>query len=585
MIEEVLGPEQVAYLESLDNGSTGRFGEMVEFIGRRISEGSAAGLFTEDEAKHDLDTALWIGYACNNLDTYEHYCTAVEWLARVEDRAMGCGAWYYRYANALMYVGKPRLAMEYLARGTQECPDYPWSWLTYGRLRAHYGNRKGAVDTAMRGLDLVPGDHEFLQLLKDIDMGKSIEEMEFHFIDPENDASLQSLDEARTSEDPETRQKWEAVMGICVDRDALMRTREALRPSGWIPDHPYCTFMRETSSGMVVVNLMMNEAYLSKIPTERIAGLVDSMGDLESKARAHLESIGRSVRNEPLYGMAVDRRLRPMLSFGSFSKDEPVTVSFDENLDIIVSRPRGGPFASFLLLKDDFLDLQALKDSLRVDWGIILNEDADGDNVVFQVDGDLIALSLMHSPVPNGEAESNASNNYSWPEAVDEVRQHTAHIIVAVVNHDTPPIDAGMLFVKIIASCIKATHPIGVYITGTVLSPGQFMKEAEVMRRGEIPVLDMIWIGLYRTPEGVCAYTQGMESFGKDEIEVLKADDDPGRVWAFVYDIVEYIMNTDSVLKDGDTIGFSSDQRLRITRSRAVAMDGISLKIEYPRRD
>lgn len=580
----ILGPEQIRDLESMEDGVTGRFGDMLEYIGRRISQGVAEGVFTEREAKHDLETALWVAYAANNLDDYEHYCTSAEWLSRVEDLARGCGTWYYRYANALMYTGRPRLAMEYLSRGVEEEPDYPWTWLTLGRLRSHFGDREGAMSAALRGLSLVPGDHEFEQLMDDIAAGRSLEEMEFHYIDPDTDTGLPTMAEAM-SDEGELRDKWEAVMGICVDSEGLARMKAALEPSGWIADHPYCTYMKDTGSGTVVVNLMMNEAYLSKLPPESVRRVVDSLPELEAKAREHLEGSGRSVREEPVYGLAIDRRLRAMVSFGSFAKEDQVTVRFDSEGNIAVSSHSGGPFAAFVLLADDRWDPELFAEVLGKDWGIACRESADGDSLVFEVDGDLVALSLVRSPIPDGEAEANAANNYTWPGAVDAARSHRAHMLVAVVNHGLTPVDAGLLFTKVVCSCLKTTDPVGVYVTGTVLQPQTYIAVAESMREGELPILDMVWIGMYRTDAGINAYTNGMDAYAKDEVEVIGVDDDPGRVRAFVYDIVSYVLNNDAELRDGDTIGFSADQKLRIERSRGVSVEGMSLKVEYPRTE
>ena len=104
-----------------------------------ISSGVDAGRFSEEDAHHDLEIALRIAYSCNNIDDYEHYYMAAEWLAPVEDLAHGCGVWYYRYANALMFCGEPEKARDYLERGVQEDPEYPWAWLTLALLRSLYG--------------------------------------------------------------------------------------------------------------------------------------------------------------------------------------------------------------------------------------------------------------------------------------------------------------------------------------------------------------------------------------------------------------------------------------------------------------
>lgn len=73
-----------------------------------------------------------------------------------------------------------------------------------------------------------------------------------------------------------------------------------------------------------------------------------------------------------------------------------------------------------------------------------------------------------------------------------------------------------------------------------------------------------------------------MRKFGKEEMEVYAANADLNDVRDFLLDIVTYVLDYDVTLNDGETIGFSEEQKLRITLSDAVALDGKSLKLEYP---
>ena len=53
------------------------------------------------------------------------------------------------------------------------------------------------------------------------------------------------------------------------------------------------------------------------------------------------------------------------------------------------------------------------------------------------------AVSLMPAPVPDGEAELNAKNNYLWPEAETAAKAHKAHIMAAVLG-DAPLLEKEM---------------------------------------------------------------------------------------------------------------------------------------------
>ena len=576
----ILGEEEVGVLRSFTEGNATNCGAMLEYLGGFIAKGISEGRFTEKQAHHDLGIALWVAYACNNMDDYEHYYTAAEWLSRVEDLSSGCGVWHYRYANALIYCGKPSRALEYCERGIREDPDYPWTWLTLGRLRSHFGDRRGAEEAVARGLDLVPGDHEFLTLRDDIARGATIEEMEMHYIDPGSDADLRGMDQ----DDPEYALKRLAIDGIVCDRPALERLKSALGITGWSADHPYCTFLMDRGSGSVMVTLMMSEAQISKRDPDVIARILDGLDHLDSEARESLQqSSGSSDRT--LYGLSIGPFMNVKLSYTRPGSEEVETVDFDSDLDM-VERVSGGPFAAIVLLSSDEWGPGIVVSGLRSEWGIDLGDAEIGeDTMIATVGGDIVAVSLIRSRVPGEEAEENASNNYLWPGAVDAARSHRAHLVVALVNHGGDPLDCGLIFTKLLTSCARLPNAVGVYHCGTVFEPSSYVDSAQAMKNGELPLEDMVWFGMYRTSEGINAYTVGMTFYGRDEMEVIAAKDQPVRVAAFLYDVAYHVLYNGTGLRDGDTIGFSEDQVLKVRKSPGISVDGQTLKIEYPEND
>lgn len=97
-----------------------------------------------------------------------------------------------------------------------------------------------------------------------------------------------------------------------------------------------------------------------------------------------------------------------------------------------------------------------------------------------------------------------------------------------------------------------------------------------------LPVLDWVWFGIYRTNRYAGIYTYGMRKFGKEEIEVYTTNANLSDVRDFLLDVVTYVLDDDVTLKDGDTIGLSEEQKLGVTLSDGIALEGKSLKLEYP---
>ena len=95
-------------------------------------------------------------------------------------------------------------ALRYAEQGALEEPDYPWIYLQLGKLRAYFGDKAGALKAVDTGLKLVPRDHEFTTLKAEIEAGATLEQMEYHWINADDDLDLQN--------------------GLSEDGDAKLRT-------------------------------------------------------------------------------------------------------------------------------------------------------------------------------------------------------------------------------------------------------------------------------------------------------------------------------------------------------------------------
>ena len=589
--EPILTEEDIAILESFDDGVSGFFYKMLDFLENKIQTGVSQGRFTQQQAREDLQVALWYAFACNNIDEYEYYYRAAQWMPDSEKNAKGCGTWYYRYACALIYCGRLEEAFQTLQRGVEEEPDYPWSWLQLGRLRSHFGDQEGALAAADRGLALVPGDHEFLTLRQDILAGRTLEQMEFHWIDADCDRRLQEgLDE-------DMADKQQAIAGICCDRENLEAIKAALSPTEWEADAPYCTFSMPYGGGRTLTGrFFMNEAALSKLPLSWIRQLRERLPELERRGKAFLSAragVGTEGLQLEWFAVARDRRIR--LSFRSGGDQQIVHVEGDFTLSKedqpALDQAAGGTFLAFVLLREPRWDSDRFRQDLRDDWGVpcMTSEKQDedgGSTLVFDVEEMTAAVSLFPAPVPRGEAVENARRNYMWPEAEEAAKAHQGHLLVSVMAREASPDQAARLQVKLVCAACRQAGVLGVYANGTVYEPDFYREAASMMEEGELPLLNLVWVGLYRSEEGVGAYTDGMRSFGRDEMEILPVEEEPGTLRGTLLDISSYLLEADVTLHDGETIGMSETQRMPITRSAGVWHEGMTLKIGYvPERE
>lgn len=250
-----------------------------------------------------------------------------------------------------------------------------------------------------------------------------------------------------------------------------------------------------------------------------------------------------------------------------------------------------GSFAGSVLLSKAEWDKEQLIRDLREEWGIVDDEPAEGDEddensddaVVMRIGGMMLIVTLFHGHIPDNEAEINAENNYMWPEAVEVAKAHKAHIMVAVLGEEEKLLERGKLFTKAMAVCCKQKYATGVYTSGVVFEPRFYEGLADMMKEDELPIFNWVWFGLYRSEGGLNGYTYGMDVFGKEEMEVLNTDAEPEELRDFLASLASYVLACDVTLQDGETIGFSADDKHTITRSPGVSMpeEQMTLKIGY----
>ena len=250
-----------------------------------------------------------------------------------------------------------------------------------------------------------------------------------------------------------------------------------------------------------------------------------------------------------------------------------------------------GTFVNYVLLKEANWDKEALLRNLKETWGIEdepdNGEDEDGEDTdtdevfVISYQGAMIAVSFMPAPIPDGEAEEAAAKNFMWPDGAEQVKSHMAHLLIAVMGKETSPIECGTFLAKTVTSACKQEGVLGIYTGEVVYAPDYYQRFSGMLEEDLFPIYNLVWIGLYNGKKGLCAYTGGMRYFGYDEVEVLDSQADAQTLHGFLSDIANYVITEDVVLRDGETIGFSEEQKLAITKSKGVAVEGNSLKIEF----
>lgn len=199
-------------------------------------------------------------------------------------------------------------------------------------------------------------------------------------------------------------------------------------------------------------------------------------------------------------------------------------------------------------------------------------------DIISVVRGDETIGFLAHipAPIPGGEAEDNAEGNFLWPEGRGEVASHRAHVIVTNVGADDQlPIPSAISVSRLALVALRLFDGIGVYWGNASVCNSRAVFEdfcAEISSE-HLPV--PVWLRfqlVQPTEDGFGMYTLGMSQFDLMDIEVDCCTLDIGDLFEFVSSIAHYLIQSGPVIADGNTVGGSAEERIRV-RHRPSMID------------
>ena len=275
-----------------------------------------------------------------------------------------------------------------------------------------------------------------------------------------------------------------------------------------------------------------------------------------------------------------------MAIFGKNAKEENhIDTKNSQNTPSISDRLLG-----FVLLRHAVWDKAKFFEDMRNEWNIEMSEDNIDDNeneiVYVKAEGFLIVVGLMPTAIPGGEAEFYAKANYMWKDAERIVARHNAHLLVTVMGNGDM-LDRARLYVKVTSALLGQENALALYSEGAVYQPEMFRDCAGVIKDGTVPILNLVWFGLYNDGKKSGVYTYGMRRFGKEEIEVYVPSDrcDLNYIRNFLVSVSAYVLEEDVVLRDGETIGMSAEEKLPIKVSPGLAVKGNTIKIDITKHE
>lgn len=220
---------------------------------------------------------------------------------------------------------------------------------------------------------------------------------------------------------------------------------------------------------------------------------------------------------------------------------------------------------------------------LKSDWDIDVR-DVDGreGTVAFSMEGELVVLSTMPVQIPWGDIQGTAQYAYNWQTAEEDLKNHNSHVIVTLMSNNNAAVSRFGTLTKVLTAILATTDCIGVYqgSQSLLIPKDQYLDSAEALKSGQVPLHLWVYIGLRRGEKTNSAYSYGLTAFDKLEMEFINAPLDLKDLHAFLSHIGAYVVKSDVTFKSGETLGYTEDQKIRITQSKGKFVEGESFKLE-----
>jgi hypothetical protein len=252
--------------------------------------------------------------------------------------------------------------------------------------------------------------------------------------------------------------------------------------------------------------------------------------------------------------------------------------------------PGGEPLMSAVLMADESFPTDAFQRELEhADIGQQQPADVHTSQgcLAFGLGDELVAIAPMKAPYPWSDLEGYCETARMWPPDVSpmSLKQHRSHVLITMMGGKSDPVARRLTLTRLTAIAAKQTGVVGVvWPEGTLVHfPPIFIEMTEVIGSSEAPPL-YLWVDfrLFRNDDGSFGlFTTGLTALGRMEIEIPTSHMKPGELREWVVGIAYYVLDQGPLLKHGDTIGMTAEQKVRVRHAKSMFhRSGLVLRME-----
>jgi hypothetical protein len=206
------------------------------------------------------------------------------------------------------------------------------------------------------------------------------------------------------------------------------------------------------------------------------------------------------------------------------------------------------------------------------------------DPAVFHIGKERAAIFLVPAPIPWADLEGPCATAWWWPQATQRMKKHKGHVIVTLMGSPVDPLERHIRLTHLVCAVAANTDAAGIYWgAGTVVhEPKAFQKESVDLAPDNLA--PHLWIDMrleQQKDESFRFFTTGMRAFGLMEIEIDKSRQEPEEILDLGAGIVQYVVMRGANIKDGETVGRSADEKLKVRHRKSMFDRGKVMKVAF----
>lgn len=176
-------------------------------------------------------------------------------------------------------------------------------------------------------------------------------------------------------------------------------------------------------------------------------------------------------------------------------------------------------------------------------------------------------MVLVPAAVLKSEADQNAKFSISSLGTSWKLPVHRAYLILAYSPAASrPALERLQRFTWLVAAVAQATGAVGIYLGGAQAThdPRFFI---EMARTPGLPALLMLWSGIDSAADGpdrISLLSLGLRHLGLPELRLTAPRGHGNEALEVMFDFLAYVAERGKRLPEGDTIGRTADERLKV---------------------